>query len=74
VTVKVLVRESVPSDTRTVMVYVPGPWLAEGVHEKTPFVVIEAPAGAPDSSVYVRVFAGSSESLATTVKVSCAPA
>src|SRR3989304_2359395 len=54
------------------MVYVPGLWPAVGLHEKTPLVLIEAPAGAPGPRVKVRACPPSG-SVAVTVKVSVVP-
>ena len=54
-TVMLIVSESLSageplSVTRTVTLYVPGPWLSVGVQVKTPVVaLIAAPAGAPAS-------------------------
>ena len=55
--------------TRTVTVYMPGPWASVGVQVKLPPVVMAAPAGAPASRVKVRVLAGRSASVAVAVKL-----
>ena len=56
------------SATRTVITFVPGAWLVEGVHEKTPVAgSILAPLGAPGSRLKVSTFAGISESVAVLV-------
>src|SRR5512138_2653288 len=59
------------SVTRTVSVLVEGPWSGSGVQLKTPLdESMVAPAGAPGSRLKARVWAGRSESVARTVKVS----
>jgi len=69
--VKLSESELIPSDTITVMVYVPGAWSAVGVQEKSPLVLIEAPAGVPAPRVNLRVCPGSG-SVAVAVKASTA--
>src|SRR5262245_56915439 len=62
------------SVTRTVIVLVPGPFASLGVQLNTPLLgLMLAPAGAPGSRLYVNVFAGTSASVAETVKDSAAP-
>src|SRR2546423_15070881 len=62
------------SVTRIVTRLVLGPCAAVGVQVKTPLVeLILAPAGAPESRVYVSVWAGTSGSVAETVKLNGFP-
>src|SRR5262249_50161917 len=57
------------SDTRTVMLYTPGPWASVGVQVKTPVLVLmAAPAGAPGSRLKVSV-CPTSGSVAVAVNV-----
>ena len=64
----VVVSVAIPSDTITLNVYVPGPWLSVGVQENIPSVVIAAPVGSP-SRLNVSVWDGISTSDAVAIKV-----
>src|SRR3989304_26239 len=74
-TVMLIVSESVSEPSETVMVTwkVGGTWSSEGIQEKTPAGVMDAPSGAPGPREKVRVLTGMSESDAPAVKVKRMP-
>src|SRR5262249_7086231 len=62
------------SVTRTMTLFVLGPWASLGVQLNTPVVaLIVMPAGAPGSRLNVKVFAGTSGSVAVAVNDSVLP-
>src|SRR5690349_12734355 len=61
---------AVPSETRTVSGYLPGPWASVGVQLNAPLVAsIDAPGGGVPASENVNVCAGTSGSVAVAVNV-----
>src|SRR5262245_20667954 len=73
--VLVLLKPGEPlSVTRTVMLFVLGPCVSTGVQVNTPvFWLMLAPVGAPASSEYVNALAGTSASVAVTLKGNAVP-
>src|SRR2546425_670604 len=62
------------SVTRTVIRFVLGAWVVEGVQVNTPVVgLMLAPDGAPGSRLNASVLTGKSESVAEALTVSCVP-